>query len=186
MYPTSGSASSTCVDDATGTRPQAVGELCPQSLTEVGFVHLSAPQQVHLPANRLFAGRTDLVLLHVDPRALGSPVRWEPGVATDPESMLFPHLYGPLPVEAVIDVTSYLPGPDGRFPRVRAHPDVGVDLDLDQQVGLDQGGDLDHRRRGPDLAEDLGVHRADRPPLGDVGDEDAGADHVGQGRAQIV
>ena len=30
------------------------GELCPQSLTEVGFIHLSTPQQVHLPANRLF------------------------------------------------------------------------------------------------------------------------------------
>jgi uncharacterized protein (DUF952 family) len=95
---------------------KAVGELCPQSLTEAGFVHLSAPHQVHLPANRLFAGRTDLVLLHVDPRALGSPVRWEPGVATDPEAMLFPHLYGPLPVDAVIDVTSYPPGLDGRFP----------------------------------------------------------------------
>jgi uncharacterized protein (DUF952 family) len=95
---------------------EAVGELCPQSLTEVGFVHLSAPHQVHLPANRLFAGRTDLVLLHVDPRALGSPVRWEPGVAADPESMLFPHLYGPLPVAAVINVTSYQPGTDGRFP----------------------------------------------------------------------
>jgi uncharacterized protein (DUF952 family) len=94
---------------------KAVGELCPQSLTEVGFVHLSAPHQVHLPANRLFAGRTDLVLLHVDPRGLGSPVRWEPGVSTDPESMLFPHLYGPLPVEAVIAVTPYPPGPEGRF-----------------------------------------------------------------------
>jgi len=95
---------------------KAVGELCPPSLTEVGFVHLSAPHQVHLPANRLFAGRGDLVLLHVDPRALDSPVRWEPGVATDPESMLFPHLYGPLPVDAVIDVTPYPPGPDGAFP----------------------------------------------------------------------
>jgi len=97
---------------------KAAGELCPQSLTEVGFVHLSAPQQVHLPANRLFAGRTDLVLLHVDPRGLGSPVRWEPGVATDPESMLFPHLYGPLPAAAVIDVTPYAAGPDGRFPEL--------------------------------------------------------------------
>jgi uncharacterized protein (DUF952 family) len=95
---------------------KAVGELCPQSLTEAGFVHLSTPRQVHLPANRLFAGRTDLVLLHVDPRALGSPLHWEPGVATDPESMLFPHLYGPLSVTAVINVTSYSPGPDGRFP----------------------------------------------------------------------
>ncbi|MCX2932178.1 DUF952 domain-containing protein [Mycobacterium sp. CVI_P3] len=94
---------------------KAVGELCPESLTEVGFVHLSAPEQVHLPANRLFAGRTDLVLLHVDPQRLDSPVRWEHGMPTDPESMRFPHLYGRLPTADVITVTPYLPGDDGRF-----------------------------------------------------------------------
>ena len=80
------------------------------------FIHLSTPDQVHLPANRLYRGRGDLVLLHIDPALLDSPVRWEPGVPTDPESMLFPHLYGPLPVHAVIRVTAYLPGPDGTFP----------------------------------------------------------------------
>ncbi|BBX66414.1 hypothetical protein MSAS_55880 [Mycobacterium saskatchewanense] len=79
------------------------------------FVHLSTPEQVHLPANRLYRGRADLLLLHVDPALLESPVRWEPGVPTDPESMLFPHLYGPLPVRAVIRVTAYRPAPDGTF-----------------------------------------------------------------------
>ena len=82
------------------------------------FIHLSTPDQVHLPANRIFRGRDDLVLLHIDPVLLESPVRWEPGVVTDPESMLFPHLYGPLPVRAVIRVTAYRPGPDGTFPPV--------------------------------------------------------------------
>lgn len=94
---------------------EAVGELCPASLAEAGFIHLSAPEQVHLPANRLYAGRTDLVLLHIDPRVLDAPLRWEPGVATDPESMRFPHLHGRLPVSAVRNVTPYRPGPDGRF-----------------------------------------------------------------------
>ena len=41
------------------------GDLRPESLAEVGFVHLSAQHQVHLPANRIFAGRGDLVLLVV-------------------------------------------------------------------------------------------------------------------------
>jgi uncharacterized protein (DUF952 family) len=91
------------------------GEHRPGSLGDVGFVHLSAPEQVHLPANRLYAGRTDLLLLHIDPDRLTAPVRWEPGVPSDPESMLFPHLYGPLPVAAVTSVTPYQPEPDGSF-----------------------------------------------------------------------
>lgn len=88
-----------------------------------GFIHLSAPEQVHLPANRLFRGRQDLVLLHIDPGLLDSPVRWEPGVPTDPEAMLFPHLYGPLPVAAVKRATVYLPGPGGTFAPVASPHD---------------------------------------------------------------
>jgi len=99
------------------------GQLRPESLTSVGFIHLSTPEQVHLPANRLYRGREDLVLLHIDPSRLESPVRWELGVATDPESMLFPHLYGALPVDAVINVTSYRPGPDGTFPPIGGSAD---------------------------------------------------------------
>ena len=91
------------------------GELRPDSLEAVGFVHLSTLEQVHLPANRLYAGRSDLVLLRVDPDRLTAPVRWEPGVPTDPESMLFPHLYGPLPMEAVTSFTPYQPAADGSF-----------------------------------------------------------------------
>jgi uncharacterized protein (DUF952 family) len=96
-------------------RVQQQGQLRPDSLHTVGFVHLSTPEQVHLPANRLYAGRTDLVLLHLDPARLGAPVRWERGVPTDPPAMLFPHLYGPLPLRAVVAVTQYRPGPDGRY-----------------------------------------------------------------------
>ncbi|KMO78286.1 DUF952 domain-containing protein [Mycolicibacterium chlorophenolicum] len=94
---------------------QRRGVHSPPSLTEVGFVHLSTPQQVHLPANRLYAGRTDLVLLRIDGARLTSPVRWEPGVPGDPDGMVFPHLFGELPVEAVIRVTPYLPDADGAF-----------------------------------------------------------------------
>ncbi len=96
------------------------GQHSPASLDAVGFVHLSSPEQVHLPANRLYAGRTDLVLLRIDAARLASPVRWEPGVPADPDGMVFPHLYGPLPVAAVISVTGYPPGPDGRFAPLRA------------------------------------------------------------------
>jgi len=97
--------------DRGGIHPEASG-------ASASFIHLSTPDQVHLPANRLYRGRDDLVLLHVDPALLDAPVRWEPGVATDPESMLFPHLYGALPVRAVVRVTAYLPDSDGTFPPV--------------------------------------------------------------------
>ena len=94
---------------------QRRGEHRPDSLRDAGFVHLSTPQQVLLPANRIYAGRTDLMLLHINTSRLEAPLRWEPGDATDPAPMLFPHLYGLVPTSAVIAVTEYRPGEDGRF-----------------------------------------------------------------------
>ncbi|KQS73163.1 DUF952 domain-containing protein [Modestobacter sp. Leaf380] len=91
---------------------QAAGAVHP--LPAVGFVHLSTPEQVHLPAQRLFDHTDDLLLLVLDPDRLGAPVRWEPGVPGDPASMVFPHLYGPLPVSAV---TTVVPWPRPRGPQ---------------------------------------------------------------------
>jgi len=103
------------------------GAVTPPSLAEVGFVHLSTPDQVHLPADRLFPDRRDVVLLVVDPTRLTAPVRFEPGVPTDPASMRFPHLYGPLPTAAVVAVvpwrsgsTPALPDPADALARARA------------------------------------------------------------------
>jgi uncharacterized protein (DUF952 family)/GNAT superfamily N-acetyltransferase len=93
----------------------AAGVLAPPSLGQVGFVHLSTPDQVHLPAGRMFAGRPDVWLLVLDPDRLGVEVRHEPGLPTDPTSMLFPHAYGPVPLSAVTAVLPYRPGPDGAF-----------------------------------------------------------------------
>jgi uncharacterized protein (DUF952 family) len=83
------------------------------SLEDVGFLHCSDFGTVHLPANRLFAGRTDLVLLVIDPARLDVPLRWEPGDPPDPNGAWFPHVYGPIPPEAVVAVHAFPPGPDG-------------------------------------------------------------------------
>jgi uncharacterized protein (DUF952 family) len=91
---------------------QARGTLAPTHGD--GFVHLSTPDQVTLPAEALFAGRTDLLLLTVDPTGLD--VRFEPGMPYDPPGMLFPHAYGTVPTTAVVAAVPYRPGPDGRFP----------------------------------------------------------------------
>jgi uncharacterized protein (DUF952 family)/ribosomal protein S18 acetylase RimI-like enzyme len=97
------------VEPATWRGALADGAVRPPSLDDVGFVHLSTPEQVHLPAERIYPGRRDLALLVVDPTRLPDPVRFEPGVPSDPASMRFPHLYGPLPVTAVIAVVPYRP-----------------------------------------------------------------------------
>jgi uncharacterized protein (DUF952 family) len=91
------------------------GVIAPPSLAEVGFVHLSTPEQVALPANRLYHGRSDLLLLVLDPNRIDVEIRLEPGVPTDPTSMRFPHAYGPVPTSAVVAVRPYRPGPDGDF-----------------------------------------------------------------------
>lgn len=86
-----------------------------EPLPDVGFVHLSTPEQVALPANRLFAGRTDVQLLVIDPDRLDVEIRYEPGVPGDPEALRFPHAYGPVPASAVVAVEPYRPDPAGRF-----------------------------------------------------------------------
>lgn len=85
------------------------------TLATEGFIHFSTAEQVHLPANFLVHGRTDQVLLEVDESALTAEVKWEPGDPTDPDSMRFPHLYGPLNLDAVVAVHPFPPGPDGDF-----------------------------------------------------------------------
>jgi uncharacterized protein (DUF952 family) len=65
-----------------------------------GYVHLSGRDQVVETAARHFAGRTGLVLLTIDPARLGEALRWEPSR----DNQLFPHLYAPLPIDAVTRV----------------------------------------------------------------------------------
>jgi uncharacterized protein (DUF952 family)/GNAT superfamily N-acetyltransferase len=97
----------------------------PPSLASLGFVHLSTPDQVHIPAQALYPGRRDLLLLVVDPERLPHPVRIEAGVPADPDGRSFPHLYGPLPTSAVVAVVPYrppvpLPQPDDVLGRTLA------------------------------------------------------------------
>lgn len=72
-----------------------------RSLADVGFVHCSLRHQVRGVADALYADVDDLVLLVVDPDRLDAPVRYEPAV---PGGEDFPHVYGPLPADAVTEV----------------------------------------------------------------------------------
>ncbi|MGL5927305.1 MAG: DUF952 domain-containing protein [Dermatophilaceae bacterium] len=84
------------------------------TLDEIGFIHLSTAVQWPGVRRRFYADHPgDLVLLTIDPGRLVAPVRWEAG---DPSSAeLFPHLYGPLPVDAVT-ATTYLAAAHQRAP----------------------------------------------------------------------
>ncbi|WP_213454437.1 DUF952 domain-containing protein [Rhizomonospora bruguierae] len=63
-----------------------------------GFVHLSCVEQVTETAERHFAGQSGLLLLAVAEERLGAALRWEPSRG----GALFPHVYGPLPLDAVV------------------------------------------------------------------------------------
>jgi uncharacterized protein (DUF952 family) len=82
------------------------------SLREDGFIHCSTATQHATVANNLFAGRADLVLLLIDTDTLSSEVRFEP---SDPGGAPFPHVYGPVNLDAIFEAAPYQPGPDGRF-----------------------------------------------------------------------
>ena len=75
-----------------------------------GFIHLSAAGQARETAARHFTGRSGLLLIGVDPAALGDALRWEPSRG----GALFPHLYAPLPLSAVRKVENLPLGADGR------------------------------------------------------------------------
>lgn len=94
---------------------ERTGELRPPSLAEQGFVHCADRGTVHLPAQAFYAGRSDLVLLVIDPARLAVPVRWEPADPPAPGAPWFPHVYGPVPVPAVVDVLPFAPDATGRF-----------------------------------------------------------------------
>jgi uncharacterized protein (DUF952 family) len=85
-----------------------------------GFIHFSTAEQVAETARRHFAGEHDLVLVSVDPAALGERLRFEPSRG----GALFPHLYGPLELAAVIRVEPLPLGADGRhvFPATLRTP----------------------------------------------------------------
>lgn len=84
----------------------------PDPGTEPPFVHLCTPRQVAGVCERRFSGVDDLVLLVVDPGRLPAPVVWED---LEGEGQVYPHLYAPLPADAVVDVVDHPSARDGTF-----------------------------------------------------------------------
>jgi uncharacterized protein (DUF952 family) len=79
-----------------------------------GYIHFSTAEQVRETAAKHFGGQADLLLVAVDAEALGAALRFEPSRG----GALFPHLYGGLPLSAVLSVAPLPLGAEGHaFPR---------------------------------------------------------------------
>lgn len=93
-------------------RAKRTGTYIPDAFEREGFIHCSYAEQVIPVANRLFAGRRDLVLIEIDPQKLSCRVvdeNLEGGME------LFPHIYGPVPMAAVLAVHPFPCDERGRF-----------------------------------------------------------------------
>jgi uncharacterized protein (DUF952 family) len=75
------------------------GKYQSDSLITEGFIHCSTAAQLESSGRRHFAGQAGLVVLEIDPEKLRWELRWE-----DSHGEGFPHLYGPLDLDAVISV----------------------------------------------------------------------------------
>ncbi|MBP5856292.1 DUF952 domain-containing protein [Marivibrio halodurans] len=75
-----------------------------------GFLHFSTAEQIAESARRHRAGEPDLMLLTVDPARLDpDTLKWE----TSRGGKLFPHIYGTVPLEAVVSLDPLPLGADG-------------------------------------------------------------------------
>jgi len=75
------------------------------SLAVEGFIHFSSTAQVPQTSLRYYSNDDDLLLITVAVARLTSELRWEESGHGE-----FPHLYGPLNLDAVLRVDAYSPG----------------------------------------------------------------------------
>ena len=94
------------------------GEYLAESLKTEGFIHCSTLAQVLPVAENFYKGQTGLVLLVIEPALLSSDLKWEPPSGGTPPPGVsagdqFPHIYGPINLNAVRKVVDFDPNPDG-------------------------------------------------------------------------
>lgn len=82
------------------------------TLHSEGFIHCSTLQQVVDVANAYYRGQTGLVLLCIDPQKIRPRLVYED---IHGSGRTYPHIYGPLDVDAVVAVADFAPNADGRF-----------------------------------------------------------------------
>ena len=74
----------------------------PSLLTE-GFIHTSTEGQVQGVLERYYKNQQDLLLLHIDETKLAAALKYELAPSVNE---MFPHIYGRLNLDAVVEVTA--------------------------------------------------------------------------------
>jgi len=77
-----------------------------------GFLHFSTASQLPETLQRYYAGQDDLMLVAVDPKALGPALKWEYSASRGKD---FPHLYAALSCDAIKWTRPIARGADGEF-----------------------------------------------------------------------
>ncbi len=91
----------------------------PASFADDGFIHCSPDDDTMLRVANSFY-RDDpapMLALTIDEHLLTSEVRWEPANGSDRLADVgrFPHIYGPLDIDAVVTVRRFVRDPDGTY-----------------------------------------------------------------------
>jgi uncharacterized protein (DUF952 family) len=82
---------------------KAIGEYKPAGFDEEGFIHCSIERQVAGVLDRFYKGQSGLVKLKIEKVKVSRPVLFE--LAADLDE-LFPHIYGALNIDSVVEVIS--------------------------------------------------------------------------------
>jgi len=75
-----------------------------ESLEKEGFIHCSTMKQILSLANKFYKDQEDLVLLIIDENKVSSDIKYEDLHKT---GQSYPHIYGHLNTEAVINVCDF-------------------------------------------------------------------------------
>lgn len=85
-------------DKATWNTAQDTGYYEHPSFASEGFIHTCSQKQIEGVRNRYYSGLKDLILLHIDESLVSSTIKYEPSPSLNE---IFPHIYGPLNLDAV-------------------------------------------------------------------------------------
>jgi len=103
------------------TRPEVwqesarTGSYLPENFDKDGFIHCSKKEQIPNVGNRFYSDQSGLIVLSINLSKIEAAIKWE---NSEGGEELFPHIYGPLNIEAVEFFAPFEKDPKGvfRFP----------------------------------------------------------------------